>query len=203
MSEPTAIVTLADVKDFITGGNPSQIPAAKEATLLRYIAAATQWATYVSDAIIPTVYTGEVHSGGGPTIVLYNTPIVSVTSITEYVGTTAYALTASEAGTSQTYGYSIDNPSAGIISRRWNGFVGNFMPGVNNVVVTYKAGYEVIPADIATYVLMDIQVLYNAAQQGRRAGAGGGEQFSATLPLNAFPRLESLMQSSRRTSAIG
>lgn len=200
MTEPTAIITLTDVKDFI--GIPSG-QTTRDAVLTRYIAAATAWATYVSDAIIPTIYTNEVHSGGGPTIVLYNTPIVSVTSIIEYVGATAYPLTASEAGTSQTYGYSIDNAAAGIISRRWNGMVGSFLGGRNNVVVTYKAGFEVIPADIATYVLMDIQALYNMSQQGRRQGSNGGEQFSNTLPLNAFPRLASLMQSSRRTSAIG
>jgi len=103
----------------------------------------------------------------------------------------------------KTYSYSIDNSASGILSRRWNGMVGCFVPGRNNVVVTYKAGFEVIPADIATYVLMDIQGLYNASQQGRRQGAGQGEQYMAGLPLNAFPRLASLMQSSRRTSAIG
>jgi len=200
MTEPTAIVTLADVKDFI--GIPTA-QTTRDTVLTRYIAAATAWATYVSDAIIPTVYTNEVHSGGGPTIVLFNTPIVSVSSVIEYWGTSAYTLTPSEAGVNQTYGYSIDNPSSGILSRRWNGMVGAFVPGRNNVVVTYKAGYEVIPADIATYVLMDIQGLYNASQQGRRQGAGAGEQYMAGLPLNAFPRLASLMQSSRRTSAIG
>ena len=201
MSEPTAIVTLADVKDFI--GIPTA-QTTRDSVLTRLIAAATAWATYVSDAIIPTTYTNEVHSGGGPTIVLFNTPIVSVSSIIEYVGSTAYTLNPSEAGTNQTYGYSIDNPAAGIISRRWNGMVGSFVGGRNNIVVTYKAGYEVIPADIATYVLMDIQVLYNQSQQGRRQGASGsGDQFDRQLPLNAFPRLASLMQSSRRTSAIG
>jgi len=200
MSEPTAIVTLDDVKQFI--GIPAT-QGSRDLVLQRYIDAATKWATYVSDAVIPETFTNEVHSGGGPTIVLFNTPILSVSSVIEYVGTTAYTLTQSEAGTSQTYGFSIDNPSAGILSRRWNGMVGNFMPGRNNVMVTYKAGYEVIPADIATYVLMDIQVLYNSSQQGRRQGNNGGEQFTATLPLNAFPRLASLMQSSRRTSAVG
>lgn len=199
MTDPTAIVTLADVKDFI--GIPTG-QTTRDAVLQRYIDAATAWATYVSDAIIPTTYTNEVHSGGGPTIVLFNTPIESVTSIIEYWGTSAYTLTASEAGQNQTYGYSIDNAAAGIISRRWNGMVGNFVPGRNNIVVTYRAGYPVIPADIATYVLMDIQGLYNASQQGRRAGTQG-EQYSSQLPLNAFPRLASLMQSSRRTSAIG
>lgn len=200
MTEPTEIVSLDEVKEFI--GIPIA-QGSRDAVLQRYIDAATKWATYVSDAVVPETFTNEVHNGGGPTIVLFNTPIITVTSVIEYVGTTAYALTQSEAGTNQTYGFSVDNASAGILSRRWNGMVGSFMPGRNNVVVTYKAGYEVIPADIATYVLMDIQVLYNQSQQGRRQGANGGEQFSPTLPLNAFPRLASLMQSSRRTSAIG
>lgn len=200
MTEPTAIVTLADVKQFL---RITSTDANRDAVLTRYIAAATQWATYVSDAIIPTTYTNEVHSGGGPTIVLFNTPVVSVTSIIEYVGVTGYTLNASEAGTNQAYGYSIDNPAAGVISRRWNGIVGSFIGGRNNIVVTYKAGFEVIPADIATYVLMDLQVLYQASWSGRRQSSSGGEGFDRQLPLNAFPRLASLMQSSRRTSAIG
>lgn len=200
MSEPTEIVSLADVKQFM---RLSGTDTDRDANLQRYIDAATRWATYVSDAIVPETFTNEVHSGGGPTIVLFNTPIIEVTTITEYVGVTGYELTASEAGTNETYGYSIDNAAAGIISRRWNGMVGCFVGGRNNITVTYKAGYETIPADIATYVLMDIQVLYNASASGRRQGSTGGEQFDRQLPLNAFPRLSSLMQSSRRTSAIG
>ena len=201
MTEPSSIVTLDDVKDFI--GIPSS-QTSRDTVLQRYIDSATVWATYVSDAIIPTTYTHEVHSGGRPQIVLFNTPIISVASIIEYVSATSfYTLTQSEAGTNQTYGFSVDNAAAGIISRRWNGIVGDFVGGTNNVVVTYKAGFEVIPADIVVAVLSDIQVLYNLAQQGKRQGAQGGEPFSNTLPLNMFPRLEALMQSSRRTSAIG
>jgi hypothetical protein len=200
VSEPTEIVSLADVKQFmrITGTDSD-----RDAILQDYIDAATRWATYVSDAIVPETFTDEVHSGGGPTIVLFNTPIIEVTSITEYAGVTGCALTQSEAGGNETYGFSIDNAAAGIISRRWNGVVGCFIGGRNNVVVTYKAGYETIPADIATYVKMDIQVLFNASWSGRRQASSGGEPFSERLPLNAFPRLASLMQSSRRVPAIG
>lgn len=202
MTSPTSIVTLDDVKDWI--GIPSN-QNSRDTVLQRYIDSATVWATYVSDAILPTTYTNEVHSGGGESIVLYNTPIMSVTSIIEYVGITGYTLTASEAGTNQTYGYSIDNAEAGIISRRWNGFVGPFIEGRNNIVVTYRAGFATIPADIQVAVLTDIQVLYNMSAQGGRSGGNPrlDDTFSATLPLNMFPRLESLMQSSRRTSAIG
>lgn len=200
MTDPTYIVDLADVKDFI--GIPTE-QTTRDTVLQRYIDAATHWATYVSDAILPTTFTNEVHSGGGPSIVLFNTPIMSVSSVIEYWGPTAYPLTQAEAGANLPYSFSIDNPADGIITRRWNSMVGNFASGRNNVVVTYQAGYSVVPADIATYVLMDIQVLYNASAQGRRAGSNGGEQFDRNLPLNAFPRLSSLMQSSRRTSAIG
>lgn len=199
MTDPTDIVTLDDVKTFL-GIDLSD--TTNDTNLNTWISAATNWATYVSDAIIPTTYT-EVHSGGGPKIVLFNTPIISVSSVIEYMGTVAYTLADAEAGTNETYSYSIDNAAAGIISRRWNGFVGNFLPGVNNIVITYKAGFETIPGDIIGYVLMDIQGLFNASQQGRRPNSGGGNQWSGTLPLNAFPRLESLMTSSRRTPAVG
>lgn len=196
MTDP--IVDLADLKEFI-----GITDTKRDGVLQWYLDAASRWATYVSDAIVPETFENEVHSGGGPTIVLYNTPILTVDSIIEYVGTTAYTLTQSEAGTNETYGYSIDNPSAGIISRRWSGFVGSFIGGRNNIVVTYMAGFETIPADIAVAVMSDIQVLYNVTAQGRRQNAADREQFSENLPLNAFPRLAMLMQSSRRTSAIG
>jgi hypothetical protein len=199
---PTSICTLDDVKDFL--GIPLS-QTSKDAILQRYIDAATEWATYASDAIIPTTYTNEVHDGGAPQIVLFNTPILEVTSIIEYVGANAYELTDTEAGGNQTYGFSIDNASAGIISRRWNGMVGSFMSGEKNVVVTYVAGFAQIPADIQTYVLMDIQGLFDASQQGSRPSVNGGSDYaySASLPLNAFPRLASLMSSSRRVPAVG
>ena len=202
MSDPTSIVNLDDVHDFL--GIPAS-QTSKDTVLQRYIDAATIWATYVSDAILPKTFTNEVHSGGRPRIVLFNTPILQVTSIIEYVASYAYPLTQSEAGTNQTYGFSVDNASMGIISRRWNGMVGNFMSGDSNVVVTYKAGFATIPADIQTYVLMDIQGLYDASSSGSRPSVNGATDFaySTTLPLNAFPRLASLMSSSRRVPAVG
>lgn len=200
MPDPTAIVTLDDVHTFIglTGTQPTRV----DTVLQEYIDSATVWATYVSDAILPQTFTNEVHSGGGPTIVLFNTPIMTVTSVIEYVGNVGYTLTEAEAGGNLPYSYSIDNASAGILTRRWNGVVGNFVGGRNNIVVTYKAGFAVVPADIKIAVLSDIQVLYNQTAQGRRAGTQG-EQFSSTLPLNTFPRLASLLASSRRVPAIG
>ena len=174
MTYPTAIVTLDDVHDFL--GIPTD-QTSKDTVLQRYIDAATRWVTFFSDGIIPTVYTDEVHSGGKPQIVLFNTPILEVASIVEYVAANAYPLTDSEAGQNFTYGYSIDNASQGIITRRWNGIVGSFMAGENNVVVTYTAGFATIPEDIQTAVLMDIQGLYYASQQGAvpdSTGVGSG-----------------------------
>jgi hypothetical protein len=200
MTYPTAVVSLDDVHDFL---NIPATQTSKDSVLQRYIDAATHWVTFFSDGIIPTVYTNEVHSGGRPQIILFNTPILEVTSIIEYVAANAYPLTASEAGANLTYGYSIDNASAGIISRRWNGFVGNFMAGENNVVVTYTAGFATIPSDIQAAVLMDIQGLYVGSQQGSRPGVDGSFDFQSGTPLKAFPRLESLMSSSRRVPAVG
>lgn len=200
MTYPTEIVSLADMRSYL---NIAAGQTGRDTVLQSYIDGATAWMTYASDGIIPTVYTDEVHSGGGPKIVLFNTPILTVASIIEYVGYIAYTLLPSEAGGNETYGYSIDNPEAGIISRRWNGMVGNFVAGPNNIVVTYTAGFATIPADIVLAVKMDIQGLWNQTQQGRRQGSNGGDQFSGNLPLTAFPRLASLMTSSRRTSAIG
>src|SRR5580698_10142617 len=119
MTYPTTICTLDDVHSQLS------IPStdtSNDALLVRYINAATAYVNYVSGTILPTVFTNEVHSGGNAQIVLYNSPILTVSSVTEYWGLVPYSLVESErGGTVTTYGYSIDNPEQGILSRVWSG----------------------------------------------------------------------------------
>lgn len=205
MSDPTAIVELAQTKTFLKIRSDD---TSNDVTLQLYIDAATRWATYVSDAIIPKTFTNEIHSGGGSTIVLFNTPILEVESVTEYWnGVLAYTLVESERGDATSpYSFSVDNASAGILTRLWNGWPGNFVGarGQNNIVVTYKAGFETIPADIQLAVLMDIQGLWNQTQYG--GNLAGDTAFADTFsvaPMSAFPRLASLLTSSLRVPAVG
>lgn len=204
MPDPTVIVDLnTDVKPFLGVDDGS-----KDAMLQSYIDGATIWAEYVADIVLPKTYT-EVHSGGKPKIFLFHRPIISVTSVTEYVGLTAYTLVAAElgSGVNSPYSYSIDNADLGCLTRRWNMIAGNFMGGTDNISVTYKAGRSVVPGDIKLAVLMDIQGLYVGTQMGGRPAIGSGSpdfDYSSgpSIPLSMFPRLQSMIAPSARVPGI-
>lgn len=200
MTYPTSICTLDDVHEQLS------IPSddnSSDNILMGYIAAATNYVNFISGTILPATFTNEVHNGGSARIKLFNAPILTIASITEYWGLTAYPLTASERGGAvTTYGYSIDNAAQGYISRVWSGVVGPFVAGQNNIVVTYTAGYATVPADVKLAVLMDIQVLFQQTQYGAdQSTPASGEDYTVT-PINAFPRLANMLTGSRRVQAI-
>lgn len=195
------IASLDDAKDFLGITDTS-----KDAILQNYLDAASIYVTSVLGPITPTEFT-EVHNGGSDTIVVFNPPILTVTSITEYIGPTPYPLTQAELGadTGQ-YSFSVDNAAMGVIRRRYTGgFVGRFMGGQANVKVTYTAGYEQVPADAMMALLNDLQGLFNQSQMGGRPDFNGGDSEGtwSFAPINAFPRLANLLTATRRVPAIG
>lgn len=201
MTYPTSICTLDDVHSQLS------IPStdtSNDALLVRYINAATDYVNYISGTILPTVFTNEVHNGGTSRIKLFNAPILTVASVIEYVGLTAYTLVQSErGGTINPYSYSIDNAEQGYLSRVWSGMVGPFVGGDNNIVVTYTAGYATVPDSIWLATLQDIQVLYQQTKYGGDlSGVGDTQDSFGVTPINAFPRLANLLTGSRRVQAI-
>lgn len=203
MSDPTVIVDLGDVKTFLGVDDNS-----KDSLLQDYVNAASVWAEYVSDIVLPKTYT-EIHSGGTPRIFLFRKPIVSVSEVVEYIGLTARTLTPAElgSGVNEPYSYSIDNPELGCITRRWNMIVGNFMGGTDNISITYKAGRETVTADIKLAVLMDIQGLFVGTQMGGRPAIGSSSpdfDYSSgpSIPLSMFPRLQSMAAPSARLPGL-
>jgi len=200
----TSLVTLDDVHSHLNLPDSSA-----DAEIMGFIEAATAYVEFQTGPIIPKQFT-EVHDGGGPSIVLDNPPVLSVESVTEYVGATGYTLTQSELGSpTGAYAFSIDDAARGILTRRWSGgLVGPFVGGVKNVQVTYTAGRASVPADIRMAVLEDIRGLYTQTQYGRPGASFGGgigseaaEQWSA-VPMHAFPRLAALLEGPTRTPSL-
>lgn len=194
------IVSLADVKSYlrITSTN-------NDALLNLYILGATAVATYWFGEINSLTVTGEVHDGGHETILLRHTPILSVTTVTEYIGISAYVLTSQpEGSTVNNYGYSLDLPEAGLITRRSGaGTPMPFLGGDRAVIVSYVAGRATVPDDVYLATLEDIRGLWQQTQQGGRPQFGGAENSDWNAgPLHQFPRLASLAASSQRTSGI-
>lgn len=111
----------------------------------------------------------EKLSGGGP-VVLTQSPVISIGSVTED-GT---VLSGSD--------YFVDNRS-GLLYKGTTTAPYSFNPGVNNVEVTYVAGYTDIPALAQAAVLEQTRHLY-MTQRGSRPSFNGGSPDP--LPGSAY-----------------
>lgn len=99
----------------------------------------------IDDLCGPVVYrtiTDEVHDGGSESIRLYETPVASVVTLTEYLSGTGTVLTAETNLVSQSNGYLLDKVSThfAVVYRRSGGYDSTFQRGRRNVAVTYQAG---------------------------------------------------------------
>lgn len=81
----------------------------------------------------------ESHDGGRRSVIPWNAPVSSWTSVTEYQGTTAQVLTAETAGTEPANGYLWD-PVRALLYRRSGGYDYRFWAGRQNIVLVYSAG---------------------------------------------------------------
>lgn len=194
------IVTLADVKSYlhITSTNDDSL-------LTLFINGASASAVYYFGELTSLTVTNEVHDGGYETILLRHTPVLSIQSVTEYVGVTAYTLTSQpEGSTVNNYGYSLDLPEAGLITRRSGaGTPMPFLGGPRSVVCSYTAGRAAVPDDVYLAALEDIRALWDQTQQGGRPQFGGGEESDWTVgPYHFYPRLQAMAISSERTPGI-
>jgi hypothetical protein len=89
--------------------------------------------------MVQRTLTSEAYDGGAGTIRLASTPVVSVTTVTEYQATTAVACTQETAGTAPANGYVLD-PRSGYLYRRTSGSDSRWAPGRRNIIATYVAG---------------------------------------------------------------
>lgn len=106
--------------------------------LSAYITSVSRMLDKACGPVVKRTITAETHDGGRSSIILDLFPVASVTSVTEYQGTTAVALTEEEAATAPGSGFILG--SAGVLYRRSGKADARFMAGRSNVAVTYVAG---------------------------------------------------------------
>lgn len=202
MSNPTALVTLADVKDHL---NIAQDDTGHDTELQGFIDAATKFIQDRTGPILAQDFT-EIYDGGGTTICLRNPPILTMTSVVEYIAEVGYTLTKVDLGdTIGQYSYTLDSATSGIIRRRYNGGIaGMFAPGERNVVVTYTAGTTAVAADVRMATLQDIAGLFQPSQLGMNPAFNVPDAGNAPLnPIGLFPRVaEILAAPAMRTPSI-
>lgn len=115
----------------------------------------------------------ESHDGGQQTIVLRQLPATEVASVTEYVGFIRYdLLVVTTPDQATAYSASFDQ-QAGTLTRRYGIGSSLFAEGVDNVWVTYTAGYADIPPNVVAAAIELVRHNYEATQvAGSTFGSG-------------------------------
>jgi hypothetical protein len=164
------LTTLADVKAWLqTGQNP--FPATDDALIQRLVTAASQFIQSWLNRQIAAADWLEVRDGtGGQLIVLANSPVTAVLSLTIDGLAIPPAPTPGGVGGGFEAGYSFTPTEVAL-----RGYVFTRRP--QNVIVTYTAGYTTTPSDIAQAA---IELVCQRYRERSRIGEvskalGGGE----------------------------
>lgn len=201
----TELVTLPEVLAHLNQDSNPPGPAQLD-ELQGFLDAATAYIQNLTGPIIPQTFT-ETHNGGQSTVFVFHPPILTVTTVVEYVASTGYPLTQVALGDpTGAYAFSVDDVKSGAIRRRYNGgLVGPFMGGDHNIAVTYIAGLATVPADIRMAVLQDIAGLFQPSQLGGNPyDSSGGSGNTPLNPIGMFPRVAEILSApSMRVPGIG
>lgn len=200
MPGPTALVTLAEARAHLN----FTADTSHDTELQGFIDAAQP---VVEDIVGPVVNVtlDEWYDGGGMFLSVRRRPIVSVTSVTEYIGTSTYTLTqVATPDLATTYSYSFE-PSGRIARRSAGGGLRAFPTGVSNVRVVYVAGRATVPANVRLATLEFIRHNYQLSQQGGRPAFGGGASEEGPWTPSGFAvptRVIELLSPYRRHPSI-
>lgn len=142
----------------------------------------------------------ETYDGGTTQIVLRRRPVISITSVTEYRGNSAYVLAAAaNPAAATTYSYTLDNGHT--LTRRGGGGAPiPFFPGESSIYVAYQAGRSSVPPHILQGALELIAHWWRNGQQAYTDQQGIPAGFTY-VPGSAYlipPKVMECWQSSRR-----
>ncbi len=206
----TMLVTLAMVKDYL---NIQPADDNHDAKLTRAILTARPLVEAICGPIVPQTIT-EWHDGGTSAIQIRRrpstapgtSPILTLTSVTEYVGSTPHVL-AIVADPSLGSMYSVMIDSIGTITRRTSGGgVGIFSGGERSVEVVYIAGQAETPANVIDGTLELIAVNYVKTQPyGRGRMVVEDENREAAGPHMGWyipGRVRQMLSPNRRAPSI-
>lgn len=192
-----SLVTLADAKDFL-----NITTSTHDTRLQRYVDAASSMIAKRVGPVNP-VSVSEVHDGGGTFVMLRQPPVLSVTTLVEYIGLQPYTLTLQPLGsTTSMWGYSLSKAEGKLVRRGSTGDPIPFQGGRQSVAVTYLAGVDIDPA-VYLAVLEDIRGLWSQTQNGPGQNPYASEQQDNTwAPVGMFPRLAAILADFTRVQAL-
>jgi len=166
--------------------------------------------------IISATFTAEAYDGGDVSIFLRHkpcagpgcNPILTITTLQEIIGITGYTLTLQPVGQAvDNFGYTVDDPTNGRITRRSSGSQPYpFYKNIGNVFVTYTVGADAVPPHVRLGCLELIRHMYQWGQQAfgeptswsPRIGEAQDEGYSYTPSGYLIPnRVKELLQPSQ------
>jgi hypothetical protein len=191
MAQATDWISLVEGKQAL---NIDSAVTTFDGEIALYISAVSQKLDLLAGAAVIRTVTGEGVSvpTASSIISLVYRPVATVSSVTEYTGTTAQVLTAETNATKTAYNYLID-AEAGWLLRRSSGSDAYFPVGRGNVVVTYTAGRVAATANVTEkYKLaaaMFLSHLWRREQGAGTATFGGVVDFEAGVPTFGVPNV--------------
>ena len=162
-ADPRFIISLDDAKNALN--MVANTTAAALDDLRLYIAAATPIIEDIVGPIVPGTFT-QTDDGGKWAIPLFNKPtsIVSVTELGTALDPTAY----------------FTDYAAGIIYAGRPQATRRFMPGYQAVVITYKAGAQIVPPNVR---LAARELLRHWWQLGKQGHGGNAANFGSSAEV--------------------
>lgn len=155
-----------------------------------YIAAVTPIIEDIVGPIIPRTV-DEWLDGGRDALLLTTIPVLAITSLTEWTGTTGYPLTEQPFNVSTVYdgyGYTL-NKATGMLLRTNGGFSGRFAYGRGNVHAVYVAGLSAVPPNVLLAAKEQFRFLYQYGQQAQHPNLGDDDSAVEYTPSGfAVPR---------------
>lgn len=171
-------------------GWPASRATSKDDDLREYIAAVTPIIEDIVGPIVPRTV-DEWLDGGRDELLLTTTPVLSITSLEEWTGTTGYPLTEQPFDVSTMYdgyGYTV-NRLTGMVLRTNGGFSGRFAVGRNNVHAVYTAGLQVVPPNVILAAKEQLRFLWQYGQQAQHPSFGEDDTAVEYTPSGfAVPR---------------
>lgn len=173
MAELLDVITLQDAKDELRLLNASQ-----DTALALFVSAVSQRLDDLCGPIVARSVT-EAHEGWAGPLRLRKYPALSVTTVTEYSGTTAQVLALETNAAKTTSDYWVDL-SAGILYRRSEGYNTLWPRGAGNVVVVYSAGRFATTADVSAKFRLAARIM---VKHFWRFESGAGSQTFGSADL--------------------
>jgi len=188
MADPLDVLTIDEGKSAVS---IDQTDSRDDEELAAYITAVSRYLDHKIGPTVARTVTGEVHNGAVCSIVLRFRPVMSVSSLTEYTGTSPVTLTQMTATSQPTDGYLLEQyePQAGlysgIVHRMTSGYGGRFAYGVANVVCTYTAGRSASTTSVDSRIKRAASICLKNMWRDREQSAGLVGEFDT--PVQSFP----------------